>query len=855
MEIEAPSKAAKMLRSFLTAISSLRYDGQAMFSSRSDCMQVLIRSWNSQFSLWANVRKRDGTPTRFGIDSRKNFTNRLIELLERPNDLVEAEEVGTWEQVLLQVSLTEDLSKKRNKLVEALTEYREYLRSIELEVISETADEDFSDALQISQKFDSERGLPPSVFPVTEWNVAPENANRSLGQRYLFGARPNLTTAIEAAVQRTNNIELFEGRGEKDAIILHGSFADGLSTCLLQAAYRLFLDGRRVLLIPNDGALLETRVFPDKHSESIFVYDDEGRLATPPYNLVFRGAPRCKLLIATPSWNLKQLTSYLRRVGLSVSVVAVPRIGKEDVNLYVDKICGFGAHPSGLSREAVYDLFLSGLFRKDGYGGLWPAQYQATHGIDLEERVADVLGDLDSAETIALGVIVASNFFIDAGQRGAPPVNTDLIDAIMDALEFSPDFTLEVKEKIFSIHEKLTSEIRDPFRVGIGAYSSRALFLVRHPALTECFFRWIFGANNPDRGRAVLEKWKLYEALFRALLDKRVKASHDFTIRFARQMYQNMKYDLSRENLRSLMLDQITDPVLFFNKIFQDLEYHMRQDIVENEWIKRRYCSLFADFIDWSRSYAPEEDLGSAEDYLIRALDRRAFESDPLALCYVASVGARFGWNLEGPSDIPLAQVNASTLISRAWDIASGQTKKRVARYCLILFTRHKLAFEPDFIAEVVEKGDLASDDRFWSAVRLEILVGLLTLVSQRYRALKNTGRQSDTADALLKSHFVSRLILAFWREAYRCMAVDPNFDFKSAVRQNDNGVLISPDGHAIRKALEAWSGLIDLEFALPTELKDPMVAEAINKPSAWCVLFQRFDDLYSFKSGNFVDQ
>lgn len=207
-------------------------------------------------------------------------------------------------------------------------------------------------------------------------------------------------------------------------------------------------------------------------------------------------------------------------------------------------------------------------------------------------------------------------------------------------------------------------------------------------------------------------------------------------------------------------------------------------------------------------------------------------------------------WTLEAPLGIPLGTVNASTLVFNAWQIASGSTKKQVARYCLLLFVRHGVTFEPRFIVEVVQSSELVSDDRFWRNFRLDILVGLLTVISRTFVEAKKSQSNTSESTHFLDSAFVSQIVLAFWREGYRCMAIDPDFDFDSAVRVDGGGLLTSSDGHLIRKAITSWARLLELGFPLDASLADPLVVESVDAPESWRRLFQRFDDLFSFKPG-----
>jgi hypothetical protein len=128
----------------------------------------------------------------------------------------------------------------------------------------------------------------------------------------------------------------------------------------------------------------------------------------PPWLLnAFPDEPIPTLLLGTQTRKRAQVAKLFQDAGRPIKEWRLPRIRANASAPFIKLIVEYRAAPEGLDSNEIARLFNDGLQRPGGLSGLWPAQFQATRGALLDDR----LGTLVSGSAPAARIISIVAFY------------------------------------------------------------------------------------------------------------------------------------------------------------------------------------------------------------------------------------------------------------------------------------------------------------------------------------------------------------------------------------------------------------------------------------------------------------
>ena len=365
-------------------------------------------------------------------------------------------------------------------------------------------------------------GLPPSTASPSEGASGVQRLTESdfeqtsnevftaEASHFLKGGLPSPRTAVHAAVQRDDAMRALKETENSPVVLLHGPVAEGTSTILLQSAFLAVRSGRDVFSVEARCAEQAGTAIVG-HRRPLVIIDDANLLKFPmSWSKALFDAGGC-LLLGCQTRHLRGARQLFD--GRIVTLLPVARVTLETAPAYIERIEKFAASDIN-DRGRIKSLFENGLTLGQGLGGLWPAQYQATRGTLLDRRV-ELLLEGEPEFLRAMSAVAFASFVSDrAGMRA---MTRRIVRGLLEEIDLDDDAKLLAAQAL----NRLPRDLEGEFLYGFGAADFTTAndppFEFRHPALTESIFRWIFGANDPQRGQFVFNKWAYFLPLVRAL--------------------------------------------------------------------------------------------------------------------------------------------------------------------------------------------------------------------------------------------------------------------------------------------------------------------------------------------------
>ena len=395
----------------------------------------------------------------------------------------------------------------------------------------------------IRAAFSSPPAYPSGLMEYTDRDFQPGDGFPDAALRFLQGEPPTPATAIHAAVPRSGATQIVAASRQHSLLLVHGAVAEGTSTVLHQAAHAALREGRRAFCA-HPTALAWAGTLPWTDRPLVVVDCNADRLNEAPAWLV-NAFPRdwngCLVIGVQTRW--RSITArLLQETGHRLREIRLPPVQLSEAPSFVDRIVEFRAAPSGLDHGQVQRLFEDGLSQRH-YAELWPAQFQATRGVDLEQHFEVLVEGLSAAATRALSAPVFAGFLFHLSSGRTPVASRSLMDALIRNLDIGASALAESLMALQNLPSILAGELYQPYSPEHYKQLSDTEFVFRHPSVTETLFRWCFGAKAEGRGSFRYPKWPYYSAFLRALSERKSADAALMAYEILRRMEQNLEWD------------------------------------------------------------------------------------------------------------------------------------------------------------------------------------------------------------------------------------------------------------------------------------------------------------------------
>lgn len=331
-----------------------------------------------------------------------------------------------------------------------------------------------------------------------------DDALKNVAWRFLCGDPPTPVTAVHAAVRREEIGSVLEQCQEPSRIvILHGPMGEGTSTAVLQAAHQAVSTGRAVLRIRDQVQVEGASASVATATAPLFIIEDDHDLSHAPgwtSGLMDCGGT---LLIGTQTRRLERVKALFN--PKNVRTMPLGRIETSTADAFIDNINRFAPNSDARRRER----FVDGLGLSHGRGGLWPAQYQATRGEALDHRVAALVDAFQPDLQPMLSTLVFMGWVHDQYPNIPPPSWSNVL-ALYSELDLRVELLVSSVDRLALVVRALDGEFfaRRPWAT-LTSENDPPLAL-RHRAVTDSLFRWLFGAHRSDHGSFRFDKWDYF---------------------------------------------------------------------------------------------------------------------------------------------------------------------------------------------------------------------------------------------------------------------------------------------------------------------------------------------------------
>lgn len=344
----------------------------------------------------------------------------------------------------------------------------------------------------------------PRWMSLADFAVPSDEMLKDMAWRFLCGDPPTPVTAIHAAVRRDEIDKVLEKCRESGRIvILHGPVGEGASTAVLQAAHQAATDGRAVLRIRGRAQMEIASALIGTATTPLFIVEDDHDLAQAPAwinTLMDNGG---SLLIGTQTRRVERLNALFD--PKLIRTVSLGSIGISTADAFVANINRFAPTADSTRRER----FLDGLGLSHGRGGLWPAQYQATRGEALDHRVEIVVQQFEADLRPMLSALVFVGWTHDQYPNIPPPSWSNVL-ALYAELDLRDDLLDSPVHRLERVVRALDGEFFARLPWASLASENDPILALRHRAVTDSLFRWLFGAHRSDQGDFLFEKWEYF---------------------------------------------------------------------------------------------------------------------------------------------------------------------------------------------------------------------------------------------------------------------------------------------------------------------------------------------------------
>ncbi len=602
--------------------------------------------------------------------------------------------------------------------------------------------------------------------------------------RFLRGHAPTPSTAALAAVERPVSIAIAKLERDFDILVVHGPVGEGTSTVLLQVAHMALQCGQRVFRIANPEAFLFAAVAIPWEERPLVIFDDAHRLTQLPLWLLeaYPDDTLGCIVLGTQTRKSSGLLQLLRSgCTRSIKDVRLAPVRSREADQFVDVIMQYGAAPEGATREHVKSLFVDGLQKEHGLAGLWPAQYQATHGILLDHRISEMFNefDIDTKRVVSILAFLGASSHFSPDPR-FPIACRSLVEHMLEHLGLSTESAAKCVAMLPKLFSRLEGELRH------SGHSEELLQLnnpeleFRHPALAESMFRWCFGAQDPARGEFVFEKWPYYNAVTAALSIDATDTARWLAYAVLQGMVKGTMHDhRTKSELTSRLKDRshpkVGDRIL---RAIEHAEVAFGHSVANGGMISRRLNvmkarTLISDMRHDGHSL-PLEDRHAACQWLEAALANAFEETDDTVLRYAADVAQKLDYKFQHKSR---GLVDWRDMIEAAEEFEAKRSSRRPTRaICdyLWLALNKRDPRGKEQLLKILDRAQVM-DSQEWNETRLECLVTLLGWFRRedsRNRLIYLLPKCST--DPRLSS--IQAIYRSIWHELRRKDKVDPNF-------------------------------------------------------------------------------
>ncbi len=626
--------------------------GKKGMPAKGALMAIFRESFGTDLSKWKNGKGRNPNfPT--------SYTRRLINVFSNV-DVAKGElkETGSLQNLAAIHEFWND--SKSTELQEVRKELQAFLSialTAQSERIKKSADET---ARKLLTDLDAERvkygehkadssGIRELVLP--DFHKVEGEEFVELGRQYLRGRAPTPMTAVNVAVNRKDVPVVWNAAMNHEIVVVHGPIGEGVSTILLQVSEQALKAGRRVFYCSTPLALENIEHVVNWSEQPIIVVDGiESLESLPTWLLGFSGDKCGCVCLGTRTRHLRDLTHPIRSRNYYTYPVA--RLEESDVKPFVEAILFFGASPAGISADYVKKLFQSGLASQHGYAGLWPAQYQATKGELLDNRVKKLLESADDETKLIMAIISLLNGMHNfSNLQYLPKAYTDFMICLVYALDLSSEGIEKCSKVIVELPVTWAGEVKMPGGLGYSAIQNNPVLEFRHPTLTDAVFRWSFGAKHKERGIDRFWRWSFYGPILETISQLRANGAVRSAFAVVKQMARDYDYALRRkgELVKKLTMgaefSKHGDIILHVVEKFEALFF---AEIGELHWLSRNLNVIKAEVHELHQRQGDPQEADLCKSFALLALVNAEEEHDAEILFEVAELSRRNLWSGEG---------------------------------------------------------------------------------------------------------------------------------------------------------------------------------------------------------------
>ncbi|MFN0304183.1 MAG: hypothetical protein ACKVQU_27940 [Burkholderiales bacterium] len=763
------------------------------FNRRNDALATIVGGANlhNAITRWLKGRGKDNNP-RFQVAT----TERLIDLLTRNEQDRQTHLIwplhGSEKEYARLITLVEGTKPSEinggdpDSIVGGL---RAYLAAIEDKPATTKKAASFQDlALNIRVA-----GHVPGIHELTiaDFDRPRDDAFFADARKYLRGALPSPSTAVQAAVWRKDSSDIVDLAEAAEAIILHGPTGEGTSTVLLQAAHEALTRGYRVFRVANRDALENLTQVVAWTTGPIVIMDDaadpQTGIQSPPSWMAasFGDAPHGCLILGTRTRTralVQQALSGRGRRDQALQAVPV-----QDSRPYVDLIMAYGACLEGSDKSRVEELFNNGLQLLQARAGLWPAMYQATRGELLRDRVRTLASSLQPAVRRALSALVFVNALADRHNKPMPEAKRKLLEALVEHLPLHDEATDEVKRALRRLPYDLEGELANLRSADELSQADNPTLEIRHPALTDIFFHYLL--DEDEEWKVQFSKWPYYEALIRAAASNGLEHGIAWEVLRAMERTFNAEATLAHAcrhmlseaapRVGDVAIQAIEAAISAFHPFFSDGGHR-----------SRLINLMHARILTKPERHPTLEDNATATTRLDAALANASKERDFIALSAAASLAQKIGY----VGHLTIGGVTKAADWKVIIELAEGFEKERSKRdkggnslqstrvYLECALRDHDLT-PPNELTALAERARLLEDDLLWGDHRLMTLKRILDAC--RNPRWQSIGAPLPLGEPTIGLRSVRSIYRAFWRELHR---LQPSATFKR------NKAFTSPD-------------------------------------------------------------
>ncbi len=439
----------------------------------------------------------------------------VVKLCEQLGKSLQDKHNFAWEYSIYKNLLkcwNETARKPRENLVTALNEYIAHNQELEAEKAIEFTNaltKDFVASCRLRED-NFEVKVPNSEeFQIDFFNIPPETPESS-SRAYLRGDEPTPWTSQNSAVIRQAEIKkIVASFKEKPICNIILPTGEGKTTLLHQYAHAALIENQRVFWVDDLSCLIKDN-FTSFNSPPLVIIDNIS-LALSDLSWVKSpsGKVLAQILIASNPSKANEIRINKKIPYNFFNAIQIRPPREDKANDYIEKIVQFNAADCDI--KTAEREFKKGL---SGNGGLWPAMWQATRGLALEDRLRELADSAWQIHPLLFSTLV----FLNAQSVFA--LKDNAFGSLQNNLEkrIVLDVYSKLDEKVFEVSNrdlvrpKLDEIIRlfEGDFLKSGALHNNVTF--RHEAISHVLFRNVFGHKFPEPNSGRISRWPFFGA-------------------------------------------------------------------------------------------------------------------------------------------------------------------------------------------------------------------------------------------------------------------------------------------------------------------------------------------------------